>query len=405
MIFKVQCIALVFCIISCLYLNAQQCTLTSIFPSNLDTVQDVILIQSELVQYELIPASWQKVEMSIAASDREFRLNPVDPVWLDEMLLMVIADPEALAKSPQIPWISKPTHELYACTNAVFESREREVVIRDAYIEILVNQPATEQVHQQIEIFPSLPYFTFSENTANPSDSLFSGFRYTKPQYEDLVILKQQCCDGSGIPGSGCVENVFIPQKTMTFDYHRITSPAVCNVITIPGDTLWIPGVAEYQILPAEDSVKYPDAIKLKRSLLAYEAGVDTTIIEAKTFKYQYEKLLSPATVQITTYPAEYELVDRIVMKDTVGFIWQTANTFCHEHLDERFITLLQERLTELGYICGAIDGRIGPMTWEALATFQWENGLQVGGITQDTLKSLGLLAKLLPNAAENIRP
>lgn len=56
-------------------------------------------------------------------------------------------------------------------------------------------------------------------------------------------------------------------------------------------------------------------------------------------------------------------------------------------------VTQIQERLTELGYDPGTVDGIFGARTQEAVRAFQQDYGLAVDGIAgENTLRALGLL-------------
>lgn len=55
-------------------------------------------------------------------------------------------------------------------------------------------------------------------------------------------------------------------------------------------------------------------------------------------------------------------------------------------------VVLIQERLTELGYVCGDVDGVFGSQTHDAVEAFQADNGLKVDGIVGvNTLAALGI--------------
>lgn len=52
----------------------------------------------------------------------------------------------------------------------------------------------------------------------------------------------------------------------------------------------------------------------------------------------------------------------------------------------------IQSRLNELGYDCGVVDGKIGPVTKKAIMNFQRDNKLEVdGNVGPITFKKLGL--------------
>ena len=53
----------------------------------------------------------------------------------------------------------------------------------------------------------------------------------------------------------------------------------------------------------------------------------------------------------------------------------------------------VQEALARAGYYDGPIDGELGPMTREAIAAYQADNGLAVtSAIDEPTLATLGLV-------------
>jgi hypothetical protein len=55
-------------------------------------------------------------------------------------------------------------------------------------------------------------------------------------------------------------------------------------------------------------------------------------------------------------------------------------------------VEAIQERLAQLGYYNGPVDGIFGPTTRDAVANFQIANQLTVtGSLSPDTLQSLGL--------------
>jgi hypothetical protein len=60
-------------------------------------------------------------------------------------------------------------------------------------------------------------------------------------------------------------------------------------------------------------------------------------------------------------------------------------------------IEAIQERLAQLGYYKGSVDGIFGPTTRDAVAKYQIDNQLDVtGSLSPDTLQSLGV--PLAPN-------
>jgi peptidoglycan hydrolase-like protein with peptidoglycan-binding domain len=84
-------------------------------------------------------------------------------------------------------------------------------------------------------------------------------------------------------------------------------------------------------------------------------------------------------------------------------------------HGSER-VRSVQQRLNELGYSSGPVDGFFGPHTASAVETFQWVNGMAPDGVVgRRMLRALGLAAPLAtppptqtgrkPGAHERSRP
>lgn len=78
---------------------------------------------------------------------------------------------------------------------------------------------------------------------------------------------------------------------------------------------------------------------------------------------------VAPATSSVTDYPAAYTPV-------------QGSSSYSQEEPSRGDPTVFayQQRLRDLGYDPGPIDGRYGPMTQRAVRDFQADNGLAVDG-------------------------
>ena len=58
----------------------------------------------------------------------------------------------------------------------------------------------------------------------------------------------------------------------------------------------------------------------------------------------------------------------------------------------------LQERLKELGYYSGEVDGQFGPGTKEAVITFQKKNGLDADGLAGEETQKVLYSENAVPN-------
>jgi peptidoglycan hydrolase-like protein with peptidoglycan-binding domain len=63
----------------------------------------------------------------------------------------------------------------------------------------------------------------------------------------------------------------------------------------------------------------------------------------------------------------------------------------CETNLDHATIRDIQRALAAAGHDPGPIDGIVGRLTLAAVADYQREKGLPVGGLTIETIEGLGL--------------
>ena len=66
-------------------------------------------------------------------------------------------------------------------------------------------------------------------------------------------------------------------------------------------------------------------------------------------------------------------------------------DVLCDSAVNSATIQNLQRALSARGYDTGTPDGTLGPTTMRALEKYQREHNLGIGGVTQETLRSLGI--------------
>ena len=129
------------------------------------------------------------------------------------------------------------------------------------------------------------------------------------------------------------------------------------------------------------------ETVKVKK--VATVATTKTTEIPAEYITVKVRKEVTPATTNKITIPAEYQTVTKRVKVTEDKMEWRSV--LCETNATKGFATDLQTKLLNAGYNPGPIDGAIGSRTKAAIVSFQKAKGLAVGGITQETLKKLGL--------------
>lgn len=112
-------------------------------------------------------------------------------------------------------------------------------------------------------------------------------------------------------------------------------------------------------------------------------------VIPAEYKTVRVRKLVTPASTATTPIPARYEMVSkRELVKD--GYMeWRPV--LCNTNMTPEIVQRIQTALKQAGHNPGPIDGVIGYGTMAAVKSYQRAKGLASGGLTLQTLESLGV--------------
>jgi hypothetical protein len=141
------------------------------------------------------------------------------------------------------------------------------------------------------------------------------------------------------------------------------------------------PTTREIEIPAAYDTVK--KRVQLK------PPSQRTIEIPASYKTVKVRKLVSPPEERRIPIPAEYETVTKTEVVNDGGMEWRQV--LCETNMGADIISRIQSALSMAGYDPGPIDGVLGPQTHRAIKSYQMEKNLASGGITYETIKSLGI--------------
>src|SRR5687768_12346196 len=100
--------------------------------------------------------------------------------------------------------------------------------------------------------------------------------------------------------------------------------------------------------------------------------------------------MLSLGGVALANDPSTYETGTSTEVEEQSGV--DSEQSFDAKNLKGQQAMKLQEKLKEQGFYHGQIDGKIGPLTQEALRKFQEEKGFSASGkLDEQTASALGL--------------
>jgi hypothetical protein len=118
-------------------------------------------------------------------------------------------------------------------------------------------------------------------------------------------------------------------------------------------------------------------------------ATIKEVEIPAEYKMLKVRKLVKPAQQKKIEIPAKIETVAKRVKVSDERLEWRSV--LCETNITGRIMTDLQKALKAAGFNPGPIDGQVGAQTLRAVDNYQRAKGLERGGLTLTTLKSLGV--------------
>lgn len=129
--------------------------------------------------------------------------------------------------------------------------------------------------------------------------------------------------------------------------------------------------------------------IAYQRTVVKTAGRFERVAIDATFEDVSVTELVADARSVKIPVPGVNSKVERRVKTDDSRFEWQAV--LCETNTTDDVITRLQSALEDKGFEVGSIDGVIGRSTLTALEKYQQKNKLAEGGVTMESLKSLGV--------------
>jgi len=111
--------------------------------------------------------------------------------------------------------------------------------------------------------------------------------------------------------------------------------------------------------------------------------------VPAKFDVKKVRKLVADSKEIRTKIPEETNSVTKRVQVANARLEWRSV--LCETNMSRDVIAQVQQSLLSAGFDAGTADGVIGRQTLLAVDEYQRRKGLATGGLTMDTLKSLGV--------------
>lgn len=141
---------------------------------------------------------------------------------------------------------------------------------------------------------------------------------------------------------------------------------------------------------PATREVAIPAEYKvMKKQVMLNPPSQRLISIPASYKTVKVRRMVAPPSERKIQIPAEYQTVTRTEMVKEGRMEW--SQILCETNTTPELIRSVQISLSRLGHDPGPIDGVIGHRTEAALKSFQKAKRLGQGGLTFETIKSLGI--------------
>ena len=125
------------------------------------------------------------------------------------------------------------------------------------------------------------------------------------------------------------------------------------------------------------------------RKVVKTPATFTKVSVPAKFEVKKVRKLVAESKEVRTKIPEETNKVTKRVQVANARLEWRSV--LCETNMSKDIIAQVQQSLQSAGFDAGGADGVIGRQTLLAVDAYQRRKGLATGGLTMDTLESLGI--------------
>lgn len=265
---------------------------------------------------------------------------------------------------------------------AKFTPRTKEVVIKEATQTKTIIPAQYEWIEQQIMIRPA-----GEELKVIPA---------TYKSVEKEVLIEPQAVEKKVIPPKyGQVIDEIVAKPT----YMAAQSLGPARMFRSVGEALRLVEVpaekANIKKQVVQESVRVTEKpiqakyVTVKTEVIDQPARIEKVAFPAQYKTVRVKKLIKEAQEVEKEIPAEYAQVKVFDKVSDAKMRWQEV--LCSNDFNKSTIKAVQSALNKAGYKAGTPDGVLGAMTLRALEQYQKKHMLATGGITIETLESLGI--------------
>ena len=367
-----------------------------------DTIEEQILIKPATIQYKVIPPVFEKAD------------EPLENPPVPKRYVCVPAVYETQKETVMV----SPEYKEYSVVEGEVQSAQRFYDKEPAYVRLEFKEPEYKETTERIEIKPASQKWIKKKGEAgclqaDPDDCFVWCLVEEPAEYQMVTKRIDLGCDGSGIPGSGCISQVQIDPKPASIKVKELVRQAEIQEHTKEAryQTIYKKILRDSAYVLVEDIPEGPAPVRnlrmvkpaeyveeevpaeyrtVKRLVLRQQASYTEEMMPPKTKQVRIKKLEGPQTETEELVPGEFITVAKRVMVRQGGFT-EWREVLCDEKITGYTIRELCDALRARGYEPGVASNQMDGKTKEALKKFQMDNGLPVGNLDFETLDALGI--------------
>ena len=380
-----------------------KCYAKCIIPDEYETVTEQVLVKAASQRVETVPAAYETVTEQVMVKPESKRMIPV-PAEYETVTEQVMVKPESKRLIPV------PAEYETVTEQVMVKAESKRLIPVPAEYETVTEQYVVKEASTRIERVPA-KYTTESERievrpastkwvkrkadrnclSADPNDCLVWCLVEVPAEYRTVTKqVRVGCESGWTDNGDDCVRTVEVPEEFGNRTKRVIKTPASSREEVIPAEYTTItkrvvktPATTREEIIPAEYKTVTKRVVKTP-------ATVREEVIPAEYNTVTMRKLKTAAATNAIEIPAEYATITKTRLVKKGGFT-EWREVLCNDAVTQYTVRQIQEALRSRGYDPGPIDDIMGVLTKKALTKYQKDQGLPVGQLDFETLKSLGI--------------
>jgi regulator of extracellular matrix RemA (YlzA/DUF370 family) len=390
-----------------------------IIPAKYGTGTEKVLVKEASTRLSVIPATYKNTTEKVLVRDEEVKwqtgLKNSIPVSAEILAAAKTggADIDGMAvgscyreyftpaqyKTDTQTYISKEASESLKIVPATYEYAEEKILVKEASQRI-VKVPATYgTASEKILVEPEKTMWKKSQCNGRNNDCGVMCLVSTPARYK--TVTKRV------VKTPATTKVIDIPAVYKTIKVRKLATPASVQRVAIPEQT------ATYSVrskvadatfswakVGTKATGKYTGHQVCKLATPAQYKTITKTVVDQPATTKEVEipavysnvtvtKLVTPAEVKRIAIPEAYSNITKRNMVSPSSVVWKKV--VCQSSMGTSTLRQVQTSLQAKGLYNGPIDGIFGTLTKQAVKAYQKQNGLAVGGLTHEVMKSLGV--------------